>query len=126
MKVEFKTPQVQAEYENASLILRLLAEDFIRLSNNMGIIPTVTRVLETIPGSSGVHEDSRAIDFRDEHQGRFLYTDEQIKWMLGEINTKWARNDNKPTMIHHSFQGAPYHIHLQIATLTKTYTKAKV
>lgn len=126
MKLEFKSPQVQAEFEASSLILRILAEDLVRLINNMGIIPTMTRVLEDIPGATAVHPDGRAFDIRDEFNGKFTFSEDQIKWLLSEINTKWARNDGKPTLIHHSFQGGPAHLHAQISTLTKTYTKAKV
>lgn len=121
MKIEFKSPELESEYQRMPLILRLLSEDFVALSNSLNKIPVVTRILEAIPGSSGTHESARAIDFRMEYNGRSTYTEEEIKHILDIINEKWHRNDGKPTAICHSFQGGPRHYHLQISNSTMTY-----
>lgn len=123
MKVNFKTPQVQKEFEEATLILQLLAEDFVKLSNHFGIIPVMTRVLEDIPGATSVHPAGRALDFREEYQGSFLYTPEQRVHIVEFINKKWMRNDGKPTIIWHSFNGGPHHFHLQLASDVMVYKK---
>lgn len=83
---------------------------------HFGIDPTVTRIRETIEGSSGVHEAGRAIDFRDEHAGRRLFTDEQVTFLVSQMNVRFPGHDSKPTCIHHSFQGMPSHFHIQISS----------
>lgn len=76
---------------------------------------TVTRVFEYIKTSSGVHEDKRAFDFRDEFLMEFTFTEEERNFILEEINEKYKRNDGKQTIIWHSFKGNPHHFHVQIA-----------
>jgi len=121
----YKHPHLKDELENASVVLQLLAMSFELVSESLGIIPVVTRILEKVSGSSGVHEDYRAIDFRDECDGKFLYEKEDIDYILNEINSKWPRNDGKPTCIHHQFQGGPYHFHLQLPREINTLRREK-
>lgn len=81
----------------------------------------ITRVKENITDSSGVHEDNRAFDARNEFDGGRLYNEEQTKKIVDYMNDKYKRYDGKPTCISHSFNGGPVHFHVQIAALTKTY-----
>lgn len=120
--ITFKDPKVQAEFLKSPVLLRIIARDFALWSLEKGIIPVMTRVLEKIDGSSGVHEDGRACDFRDEHDGIRLYTDSQITEVVQYLNQKYVRNDDKPTALWHSFCGGPHHIHLQVHLLVKVYT----
>lgn len=118
----FKDPIVEKEYSSCPLLLKLMVGDFELYSKtNFGVEPVMVRVLEAIPGDSGVHEDYRAVDIRQEHAGEFMYTPDQQKEILDYINLKYARNDGKPSMICHSFNASPYHFHLQIAVFTKVY-----
>ncbi len=110
----FKEPQMQAQYEARPAILKQICDDFCALSQDYGIEPVVTRVTDPVPGESGVHPQGRAVDFRDQHEGGFLYTDEQKAAILAELNRKYPRNDGRETVISHSFQGMPFHFHLQI------------
>lgn len=121
MKVLFKSNKVKDEFYEAPLLLQYISEDFIRKSIQFGIEPVVTRVLEKVVGSSGVHESYRAVDFRDEFMGKRLYEAHHVEELLNYINSKWYRNDGKPTLVHHSFNGNPYHFHLQMALNTMTY-----
>lgn len=121
--MKFKTPEVEKEYDLVSVFLQEMAEKldaFSRINFNQEII--ITRVREKIEGSSGVHEDGRAFDVRNEYdEGKYLYTDEEMKKMVSYMNQIYPRNDGKTTCIHHSFQGGPWHLHVQLASLTKTY-----
>lgn len=120
--MKFKSPKVEAEYENTSVFLRDMAVNLDTWSQiDYGQEIIITRVKEQICGDSGVHEDNRAFDVRDEFEGGRIYNDDQIKVLLARLNSFYPRNDGKPTAIHHSFQGGPLHIHVQLASLTKTY-----
>lgn len=123
MKVNFKTPQVQKEFQEATLILQLLAEDFIKLSNHFNIVPVITRVLEDIPGATSVHPAGRAVDARDCYDGSFLYTPDQRIHIVEFINKKWYRNDGKPSIIWHKVPGSVEHFHMQVALNTMVYKK---
>ncbi len=72
-----------------------------------------------------MHEANRAFDCRNEFEGGRLYTDEQAKILCEHMNVVYPRNDGKPTMIHHSFDGGPMHLHCQIALLTTAYEPKK-
>lgn len=120
--MEFKSPEMQVQLVKSSIVLQLLvydAESFITTHFKKQAI--VTRVWDSFPGESGVHPDKRAIDLRDEHEGERLFTDLEINSIINYLNGKWQRNDGKPTALHHSFQGGPLHLHLQIPISTKAY-----
>lgn len=116
--MRYKTPNLEFELKHSPQSLIDVAEYFDELCEDLGISPVVTRVWEKIDGSSGVHEAHRAIDFRDEtiHNGvsQFTFTKHQREKIIEMINKKFPRYDGKPTAIHHSFNGAPHHFHLQV------------
>lgn len=120
-KFSYKFGNIQIEFQNAPLLLRIIALDFIAASNAMGIEPIITRILEPIEGESGVHRWHRAIDFRDEFNGLLTYNLKQASDILTYINTKYARNDKKDTLISHQFKDGPKHFHLQIAESNLAY-----
>ncbi len=120
--MKFKSDQVLHEFMHTSVFLQDMADKldtFSKMETGQEII--ITRVKEFICGDSGVHEANRAFDCRNEFDGGRLYTDEQAKTLCDFMNTTYARNDGKPTMIHHSFGGGPFHLHCQIASLTAAY-----
>lgn len=120
--MKFKSPEVEAEMLKTSLFLREMAQklDAASLANASQEI-IITRVKEHICGDSGVHEDNRAFDVRDEFEGGRLYDDSQVQKIMTYMNDAYPRNDAKTTCIHHSFQGGPFHFHIQLARETKTY-----
>ena len=113
--MKFKRLNLLDEYRLMPKKLSEMTELFESISMRFDIEPVVTRIMETIKGSSGVHEAGRAIDFRDEHAGVSLYTEDQREILLNEINAKYTRSDGRMTLIWHSFNGAPHHFHLQQA-----------
>lgn len=117
----FKEEYLQHEFHTRHTLLQQMAFDFEQLSRSIGVEPVITRILERVTGSSGVHEVGRAIDFRDEHAGKSLYTDKQVRFLLAKINAKYRRTDGKLTLIHHSFNGGMSHFHLQLAPSLKVY-----
>lgn len=120
--MNFKDPNLQSEFDSAPLLLKILADDFVDYcKTKFNKDPICTRIREHIDGSSGVHEAFRGIDFRDQYSGTRFFMDTEISELLEFINNKYARNDGFLTMIHHSFQGGPFHVHLQIAELTTAY-----
>lgn len=122
--MKFKHPSLQDEFYQAPAMLQIMATWFEQLCiAHFGIDPVVTRIKETVPGSSGVHEAGRAIDFRDEHAGRRLFTDEQVTFLVKQMNTRFPGNDSKDTCIHHKFQGGPAHFHIQISSGDKYDSK---
>lgn len=124
--MKFKSIQVEAEFLNLNIFLQDMAEKFDALSRTeYGQEIIITRVKEHIPGDSGVHEANRAFDVRDEYGDGRLYTDEQAKKLCQAMNIIYPRNDGKPTMIHHGFNGGPLHFHVQIALLTSVYEPKK-
>lgn len=119
--MQFKDPNLQDELAKTPTMLQVIAEWFCQLSiNYFSIDPLVTRVFETVDGSSGVHEAHRAVDFRDQHDGTFLYKPEQVLFLLSEMNRRFPRSDRKMTMIHHSFNNGPFHFHCQVAPNSNT------
>lgn len=120
--MQFKSPEMKEELNNACIALKNVAYTFANLSMDVGVEPVVTRVLEKVEGESGVHQDYRAIDFRNEHDGKFLYTADQIKHLVEAMNKLFPRDDGKLVCIHHAFvdhnhpeNGAgQFHFHLQI------------
>lgn len=106
--MKYKHPHLKEEFETRSETLKQMAWFFERCSMEWGIEPVITRVLERIDGSSGVHEAGRAIDFRSS-----IYTEEQIVKLLDLVNRMYRRKDGKRTLIYHQFNGGAFHFHLQ-------------
>lgn len=124
----FKDNSHELEYEfaGAPLLLRDLVTDADTfLQENYGKELTITRVTEAIAGSSGVHEDYRGVDARFYHEGKNEFTDEEVQAMMTFINARYARNDDLLSVILHSFQGGPKHLHFQISAFTKAYMPRK-
>lgn len=119
--MKFKTDDLAAQLESRHPLLKEMAYTFERLSLGLGIDPLITRILGKIEGDSGVHDAGRAIDFRDEVDGIWTYSAAQVSLLLNSMNSLYARKDGKNTLIHHSFNGGPYHFHLQMAANLKTY-----
>lgn len=120
--MKFKKPELQHELQSCSIFLWDMAEKFDQFSKMVaGQEAIITRVKEFVAGSSGVHEDGRAFDVRDEFEGGRLYTDEQVKQIIQYMNEYYPRNDGKPTCLSHSFNGGPIHFHVQLALTTGTY-----
>jgi len=116
--MKFKEPHMEDELMQSPEMLQQVALTFDSLSRDHGIVPVVTRVWGHIDGDSGVHAAQRAVDYRDEirdgNRKRFLYTVDIRDFIVAEINRRYPRTDGKLVAIHHSFQGAPFHFHLQI------------
>lgn len=119
----FKDPSLENEFNNdIPIFLKFIVEDadeFCRLHFNKEII--VTRVLEKVCGSSGVHEAHRAVDIRDEHDGSFFFTADESQLLMDYINGKYKRNDKLETLIFHSFNSGPRHGHIQVAFTMDNY-----
>lgn len=94
---------------------QMVGRFFCQQSYRMGIDPVVTRITDKLRSGneSGVHPAGRGIDFRDEHAGERLYTDEQVKFLLDSINNAWPRSDGKKTIIHHKGSDNQHHFHIQ-------------
>lgn len=117
--MKFKTEQSKKELEEGFVGLRQLALEFERECARYGIEPTVTRVKGKIEGDSGVHAAGRAVDFRDQTfdadgDAHFVFTQAQREAILKRMNERYKRPDGKPTLLWHSFKGAPSHWHLQL------------
>ena len=121
--MKFKTETEEAEFQKVSLILQLIVRDIELLVRGFAKEITITRVLSPVSGESGVHLDHRAVDIRDEFQGERTFSAAEIAVLLDSINNKWKRNDGYETIIHHSFHGGPWHLHVQIPELTRAYEK---
>lgn len=113
--MKLKDPSLESEWASAPVFLKEIMIDFDRISRRLGIDPVITRILQRIGGSSGVHEDGRALDVRDEYQGKHTYNQTQRDALVNYINARYPRNDGYLTCIHHGFQGGPEHFHIQIA-----------
>ncbi|HXD22645.1 MAG TPA: hypothetical protein VN613_04745 [Gemmatimonadaceae bacterium] len=114
----FKDPKSQQELAMAPQKLKDVVARFEELSMGFGIEPVCTRVKGKVAGDSGVHAAWRAADFRDQIVGdagsHNLYTPEQVQEILDTLNKEFPRNDDKSVAIHHSFDGMPFHFHLQV------------
>lgn len=109
-----KHPELLRELMSRPQKLQKIARDFETLSMMFDIEPVITRVLEKIDGSSGVHEDGRGVDFRNEHDGTFLYNLDEAEALCSFINALHPREDKYKVLIHHSFKGGTNHFHMQI------------
>lgn len=117
--MHFKSPDCETQLKESCQFLQAVVTYFAKLSAEMGVDPVVTRVWDAVCGDSGVHEARRAVDLRDEVRStegpsQFLYTADQVQHLIHEMNDKFPRDDGKQVCIHHSFQGMPFHFHLQI------------
>lgn len=112
--MKIKHQHLEGQYKKSPALLRLIAEDFERLSMMFGIMPTITRITDKVSGESGVHPANRAIDIRDEHGGKSVYTESQKDALVTFINALYPRTDGKHTLLHHAFNGGAYHFHMQI------------
>ena len=103
------------QFNNAPILLQIIAYDFRTRSLEFGIEPVITRITDTVEGESGVHPQERGLDFRDFHMNGCLYTEEQSQSIVHYINGKYQRIDDYLVCIHH---GDPKHFHLQIPLQT--------
>lgn len=124
--MKFKDVSLEDQYIRRPAELLQICDDFNALSEFFNIEPVVTRVLEKIDGSSGVHEAGRAVDFRDEHLDKYTYTDAQATLIAAMLNLKYARHDGKKTALFHVFDGGPRHCHIQLAPSLDKYIKQDV
>ncbi len=119
MTPKFKNEKAESDYKIMPKRLKDVAEFFEACCGFYYITPVVTRVREGVCGDSGVHEAGRGIDYRDETilpdgQHTFLFTFEQVQHICQIIQERFPRDDGKPVVLHHSFNGGPSHFHLQI------------
>lgn len=113
---------MKAQFDKIPELLKKICWEFCLWSRSIGVEPIITRVSDPVRGESGVHSMLRAVDFRDEtSDGINLYDDNKIMDIVNSMNSKYARHDGKPTLYHHSFNGQPKHIHIQISADLETY-----
>jgi len=120
----FKSPNMEKQLYNTPKELKRIAYDFEWLSKVFGVECVVTRVTDPVEGESGVHPDGRAVDFRDECGGNYLYSKEDREFIVSFLNIKYARKDGKKCVIWHSFNGAPHHFHIQIPVDSSQFVHA--
>lgn len=123
--MKFKSPHMQEQLDKAHPKVMEVALEFAKKSLEIGIEAIVTRVSDAVKGESGVHPDGRAIDFRDEHGGKRLYTNEQVTYLVTHMNSKFKRKDRFKTCLHHAFNGGPLHFHLQVSAKPNSYEETK-
>ncbi len=117
--MKFKEERLKDELYKADTSVQLMAVWFEQLClGHFGIEPTVTRVFDNIKGATGVHPAGRAVDIRSQYWGadgklHEVFTPEQVKFLVSEMNRKFPGGDKYPSCLHHSFAGGPYHFHLQ-------------
>ena len=116
--MKFKHPHYANEFNEAPIILQIIANDFRARSLEFGIEPVITRITEKVDGDSGVH-DTRALDFRDFHMNKHLYTRTQRIALVSFINGKYQRTDQYEVCSHHD-AGSGDHFHLQVPYLTES------
>lgn len=119
--MKFKLQHMEEQLKETPLQLQEMVDEFCELSQAMAVEPIIVRVADPVEGESGVHLDYRAVDFRNQHRDSWMYTEEQVNALCQHFNQKYSRRDGKPTLLHHSFRGAPYHFHLQIAKNLSMY-----
>ena len=112
--MDFKKHHLIEQYENSPALLKVIVRSFEIMSLEFGIDPVITRITDTVKGESGVHPANRAIDIRSQFGGASLYTDVQVLALVNYINAIYMRKDDYATILHHSFDGGPYHFHIQI------------
>jgi hypothetical protein len=115
----YKTPDCEDQLKQCCQKLQDIVTVFEGLSQGYGVEPVITRVWDAVCGDSGVHEAHRAVDLRDETVdalgvSHWLYTPAQTDTIVNTINERYPRSDGKLVCIHHSFNGGPHHMHLQV------------
>lgn len=116
--MQFKNKDLKGQFLRLPKILQDIAIRMNHLFQDLNKPMVITRIFGKIEGSSGVHEAGRAFDVRneyfDEHgkQKRLLNEDE-VAFVIGEISKDFPRRDHVSRIIHHSFNGGPYHFHVQ-------------
>ena len=111
----FKEERLRDEFYTLPAMLQVMAVHFEQLCiAYYKKDPVVTRVLEKVEGSSGVHEAGRGIDFRYAHGSETFVSEHDAQFLVSEMNRKFPRTDSKKCMILHSFGGGPMHFHLQL------------
>lgn len=114
----FKSEREEDQLSEAPRKLIEVCYYFDALSSSYGKEAICTRVRDAVCGDSGVHEAGRAADFRsetrDNNGSHFRYSDFEISTIVEKINSRYPREDGKLVCIYHSFQGMPYHFHIQI------------
>jgi len=121
LRYEVKYDHIHEEFKDAPYLLRHITHDFIRLANQWGIMPVITRVLDPVKGESGVHNLHRGLDIRDHFGRQQTYSEAQRNSICDYLNAKYYRNDGFSTIISHEFKGGPRHFHIQIAHETIAY-----
>lgn len=121
--MQFKDAFLIGELDQIPRFLYLASLEFEKHSNKCGIDPMITRIYGRIPGDSGVHEQWRAIDFRDEFNGIFTYKAAHREYLLRVINRLFPRSDGLSTLIWHAFGEMPHHFHLQISASPDIYSE---
>lgn len=110
--MKFKSDREKQEFEKAPVILKIIAQEFSRLSRRFGKEAVVTRILHPVEGETGVHLDGRALDFRDYHEGKHSYSLDERLSLVSTINALFPRNDGFKTCLHHA--GTAEHFHVQV------------
>ena len=114
--MKFKSAALREEFWNAHPVVRQMAIWFEQLCLvYFQKDPTITRVLEDIPGATKTHPEGRAIDFRDEFGGKREFSDEEVRFLVSEMNKRFQDPSGMKSCVHHSFAGGPMHFHLQIS-----------
>lgn len=127
--MKFKEEHMKKQFEELDPLLQEMCYEFEKQANSLGRDAIVTRVSDPFPGESGVHPLKRAVDFRDEivtNEIRAkLFTAPEVEQIVDFLNQSYERNDGKETCIHHSFNGGPYHFHIQLASRMDAYVKPR-
>lgn len=112
----FKTKEAEAEYQRICPMLKLLCIAFEQKSLSFNKEPVITRILGVEVRDSNVHACGRAVDFRCEYDGKFMYTDDEAVELVKHINKLFPRSDEPHhfTMKYHSHEGNPFHFHGQL------------
>lgn len=112
--MKFKEKKLLKEFAKCDPFLQKLCLEFDTKSEELGVEAICTRILDTVKGATGVHQAGRAADFRDQHAGEMLYGPAARAALLRHFNDNYKRMDGRPTLLWHSFQGGPWHFHLQV------------
>lgn len=114
-RFKIKQPHLLDQLNQSPVRLRTVAYAFIAICNEMDITPVITRVWDKVNDKeSGVHQNKRAVDFRNEYGNKMLFSHADAQDICHQLNEAFPRLDDKLVAIHHSFNGGPYHFHLQI------------
>lgn len=122
--MKFKKAEYWNELKQCGVWLETLANDVDDFClRNFGKELVITRVLERVEGESGVHQEHRAFDARSQTADGEYFTAKEIEDILTYVNDKYKRCDGYRTVIHHSFNGGPKHLHFQLSALMQNYIR---